>query len=332
VTRRVVLDGHLVTQPLERYRLDSLGFTRHHASYTIIYDYLYLILSVILCGDSVGIGHADEAEDGAHSCTQHEPAGGTGRGTGAFQIGYRMDILCVVRRAVTTITWCVRLVYICSLPLVSAAIIRFSLSSAAFWLFRFLSADLFGAPSFGGGGGFGSTSVTGHVTFSTTSASGHVKDPAVPGGSSIYDRSRDHDHTEWHWPSSAKMHGLHYEPRQSMMDAVRMAVSGGRSCCGRGRGSDFLGQGMSLGLCLGPGMALALCLGFSAWACRNLMASAHGHGMARTLCLGYRARARRNLTASALVTAWHWPSALVTAWHWPSALVTAWHWPASVFG
>jgi hypothetical protein len=125
VTRRVVLDGHLVTQPLERYRLDSLGFTRHHASYTIIYDYLYLILSVILCGDSVGIGHADEAEDGAHSCTQHEPAGGTGRGTGAFQIGYRMNILCVVRRAVTTITWCVRLVYFCSLPLVSAAIIQF---------------------------------------------------------------------------------------------------------------------------------------------------------------------------------------------------------------
>jgi hypothetical protein len=28
VTRRVVFDGHLVTQPPERYALDSLGFTR----------------------------------------------------------------------------------------------------------------------------------------------------------------------------------------------------------------------------------------------------------------------------------------------------------------
>jgi hypothetical protein len=51
-----------------------------------------------------------------------------------------------------------------------------------------------------------------------------------------------------HTDTPTTMHGSHYEPRQSMMDAVRMAVSGGRSCCGRGRGSD-LGQGMSLGLC-----------------------------------------------------------------------------------
>jgi hypothetical protein len=205
-------------------------------------------------------------------------------------------------------------------PLFRRRSFGFSLSSAAFWLFRFsvggsVRCSLFRRRRWLR---FDLCHGTCHILYNL--CLGHVKDSAVPGGSSIYDRSRDRDHTEWHWPSSAKMHGLHYEPRQSMMDTVRMAVSGGRSCCGRGRGSDFLGQGMSLGLCLGPGMALALCLGFSAWACRNLMASAHGHGMAQALCLGYGARARRNLTASALVTAWHWHSALVTAWHWPASV------------
>jgi hypothetical protein len=248
-------------------------------------NYLYSIRFVILCGDCDGIGRADEAGDGAHSRPEHELAGGTGHGSGAFQSVCRMDCLVCSppRRCDGYFVRTSRLLLFFN-PHVSAAIIRFSLPSAAFWLFWFLLADLFGSLSFGGG--FGSTSVTGHARYSTTSASGHVNDPAMPGGSSIYDRSRDRDHTEWHWPSSAEMHGLHREPRQSMMDAVRMAVFGGRGCCGRGRGSGIFWPGHVSGplpwsrhgtgplpriysqgtqkldgLCPGHGMALALCLG-----------------------------------------------------------------------
>jgi hypothetical protein len=169
--------------------------------------------------------------------------------------------LCAARLAVTTATWCVPLVYFRSLPPCFGGNHSVSLPSAVFWLFQFLSADLLGFSFFWRWLRFDLCHGTCHILHDL--CLGAFNDPAVLGGSSIYDRSRDRDHTEWHWPSSAEMHGLHREPRQSLMDAVRMAVSSGRAgCCGRGRGSGIFGQGMSLDLCHGPGMALALCLGF----------------------------------------------------------------------